>query len=78
APRLTFLSSDLLQQAHDFKDNLELADDQQGHGVDSLTANARIDLTANNLADALKSFHGALSITPDDADLWLETARAAA
>ncbi|MBY5879312.1 alpha-2-macroglobulin family protein [Rhizobium ruizarguesonis] len=78
APRLTFLSSDLIQQAHDFKDNLELADDQQGQGVDSLTANARIDLTANNLADALKSFHGALSITPDDADLWLETARAAA
>ncbi|MGO6664462.1 MG2 domain-containing protein [Rhizobium ruizarguesonis] len=78
APRLTFLTSDLIQQAHDFKDNLELADDQQGQGVDSLTANARIDLTANNLADALKSFHGALSITPDDADLWLETARAAA
>jgi len=78
APRLTFLTNDLIQQAHDFKDNLTLADDQQGQGADSLTANARIDLTANNLADALKSFHGALSITPDDADLWLETARAAA
>ncbi|WP_246706349.1 MG2 domain-containing protein, partial [Rhizobium laguerreae] len=78
APRLTFLSNDLIQQAHDFKDNLTLADDQQGQGVDSLTANARLDLTANNLADSLKSFHGALSITPDDADLWLETARAAA
>ncbi|NKM69799.1 alpha-2-macroglobulin family protein [Rhizobium laguerreae] len=78
APRLTFLSNDLIQQAHDFKDNLTLADDQQGQGVDSLTANARLDLTANNLADALKSFHGALSITPDDADLWLETSRAAA
>ena len=78
APRLTFLSNDLIQQAHDFKDNLTLADDQQGQGVDSLTANARLDLTANNLADALKSFHGALSITPDDADLWLEAARAAA
>ncbi|MBB3352933.1 hypothetical protein FHT70_002870 [Rhizobium sp. BK049] len=78
APRLSFLSNDLIQQAHDFKDNLALADDQQGQGVDSLTANARIDLTGNNLADALKSFHGALSITPDDADLWLETARAAA
>ncbi|NNH58473.1 alpha-2-macroglobulin family protein [Rhizobium laguerreae] len=78
APRLTFLTNDLIQQARDFKDNLELADDQQGQGVDSLTANARIDLTGNNLADALKSFHGALSITPDDADLWLEAARAAA
>ncbi|NDK48108.1 alpha-2-macroglobulin family protein [Rhizobium laguerreae] len=78
APRLTFLTNDLIQQARDFKDNLELADDQQGQGVDSLTANARLDLTGNNLADALKSFHGALSITPDDADLWLEAARAAA
>ncbi|UWU32077.1 alpha-2-macroglobulin family protein (plasmid) [Rhizobium sp. WSM1274] len=78
APRPTFLTNDLIQQARDFKDNLELADDQHGQSVDSLTANARIDLTGNNLADALKSFHGALSITPDDADLWLEAARAAA
>ncbi|MBY5409702.1 hypothetical protein HFO98_14735 [Rhizobium leguminosarum] len=78
APRLTFLTNDLIQQARDFKDNLELADDQQGQGVDSLTANARLDLTGNNLTDALKSFHGALSITPDDADLWLEAAQAAA
>ncbi|MBY5402875.1 alpha-2-macroglobulin family protein [Rhizobium leguminosarum] len=78
APRLTFLTNDLIQQARDFKDNLELADDQRGQSVDSLTANARLDLTGNNLADALKSFHGALSITPDDADLWLEAARAAA
>ncbi|EJZ19285.1 alpha-2-macroglobulin family protein (plasmid) [Rhizobium sp. Pop5] len=78
APRLTFLTSDLIQQAHDFKDGLALADDQQGQGVESLTANARLDLTGNNLSDALKAFHGALSITPDDADLWIETARAAA
>ncbi|MBX5101127.1 alpha-2-macroglobulin family protein [Rhizobium lentis] len=77
APRLTFLSNDLIQQAHDYKDNLALADGQQGQGVDSLTANARLDMTENNLTDALVAFHGALSITPDDADLWLETARAA-
>ncbi|QSY97244.1 alpha-2-macroglobulin family protein (plasmid) [Rhizobium bangladeshense] len=77
APRLTFLSNDLVQQARDFKDNLALTDGQQGQGADSLTANARLDMTANNLTDALISFHGALSITPEDADLWLETARAA-
>ncbi|MBX4985397.1 alpha-2-macroglobulin family protein [Rhizobium lentis] len=77
APRLTFLSNDLIQQAHDYKDNLALADGQQGQGIDSLTANARLDMTENNLTDALIAFHGALSITPDDADLWLETARAA-
>ncbi|MBB2684777.1 UNVERIFIED_ORG: hypothetical protein GGD47_002361 [Rhizobium etli] len=78
APRLTFLADDLIQQAHDFRDNLALTDAQQGQSVDSLTAGARLDMTANNLTDALIAFHGALSITPDDADLWLETARAAA
>ncbi|MEB3044084.1 alpha-2-macroglobulin family protein [Rhizobium mulingense] len=77
APRLTFLTNDLIQQAHDFRDNLALTDGQQGQGADSLTANARLDMTANNLTDALIAFHGALSLTPDDADLWLETARAA-
>ncbi|MDF0696139.1 alpha-2-macroglobulin family protein [Rhizobium sp. MC63] len=77
APRLTFLTNDLIQQAHDFRDNLALTDGQQGQGAASLTANARLDMTANNLTDALIAFHGALSLTPDDADLWLETARAA-
>ncbi|MBX4949309.1 alpha-2-macroglobulin family protein [Rhizobium binae] len=77
APRLTFLSNDLIQQAHDFRDNLALTDAQQGQNVDSLTAGARLDMTANNLTDAVIAFHGALSITPGDADLWLETARAA-
>ncbi|ANL30661.1 alpha-2-macroglobulin domain-containing protein (plasmid) [Rhizobium phaseoli] len=76
-PRLTFLTNDLIQQAHDFRDNLALTDAQQGQSVDSLTASARLDMTANNLTDALTAFHGALSITPGDADLWLETARAA-
>ncbi|PDV86790.1 hypothetical protein CO652_19215 [Rhizobium sp. H4] len=77
APRLTFLTNDLIQQAHDFRDNLALTDAQQGQSVDSLTASARLDMTANNLTDALIAFHGALSITPGDADLWLETARSA-
>jgi uncharacterized protein YfaS (alpha-2-macroglobulin family) len=76
APRLAFLSADVIQQARDAKANLALADDQQGQGIESLTANARIDLTSGNLPDALKAFLGALSITPDDAGLWMETARA--
>lgn len=77
APRLPFLSDDLVQQARNFRNDLALADDQQGQGVESLTASARLDLTGGNLTDALKAFHGALSITPDDGDLWIETARAA-
>ncbi|MBO9197569.1 alpha-2-macroglobulin family protein [Rhizobium sp. 16-449-1b] len=76
APRIGFLSGDVLQHARDDKANLELGDDQQGQSADSLIANARIDLTANNVVDALKSFRGALALTPDNADLWLETARA--
>lgn len=77
APRLSFLSADLIQQARDVKTNLALSEAQQGQTVDSLTATARLDLTANNLASAVEAFHGALALTPDDADLWLETARAA-
>ncbi len=76
-PRLTFLSEDIIQQARDFKANLALTDAQPGQTVDSLTATARLDLTANNLAGAIDAFHRALALTPDDADLWLETARAA-
>ncbi len=76
APRITFLSGDVLQQARDDKANLEVADDQQGQSADSLIANARIDLTSGNVIDALKSFRSALALTPDNADLWLETARA--
>lgn len=76
-PRLSFLSEDIIQQARDFKSNLALTDAQPGQTVDSLTATARLDLTANNLASAIDAFHRALALTPDDADLWLETARAA-
>ncbi|MET3856939.1 alpha-2-macroglobulin family protein [Rhizobium sp. OAE497] len=77
APRLNFLSADVIQQARDYKTNNELTEAQEGQSVDNLTATARLDLTANNLAAALESFHGALALTPDDGDLWLETARAA-
>ncbi|QFY62610.1 hypothetical protein FZ934_19680 (plasmid) [Rhizobium grahamii] len=76
APRITFLSGDVLQQARDDKTNLEVADDLKDQTADSLIANGRIDLTAGNVADALKSFRSALALTPDNADLWLETARA--
>ena len=76
APRVAFLSGDVLQQARDDKANLEVAEDQQGQSADSLIANGRIDLTAGNVVDALKSFRSALALMPESADLWLETARA--
>src|SRR6185369_5510294 len=76
APRLGFLSGDVREQARDNKANLEVADDQQGQSADSLIANGRLDLTAGNVIDAVKSFRSALALSPDNADLWLETARA--
>ncbi len=76
-PRLSFISDDLLQQARDHKASLALGDDQLGFGVAGLIETARVELTAGNFVSALKAFRGALAITPDDAELWLETARAA-
>ncbi|AFL49583.1 uncharacterized protein YfaS (alpha-2-macroglobulin family) [Sinorhizobium fredii] len=76
-PRLSFVSDDLLQQARDVKAGLALADDQIGFGVNGLIETARRELAAGNFVSALKAFRGALAITPEDGDLWLETARTA-
>ncbi|ODR92824.1 hypothetical protein A8M32_03160 [Sinorhizobium alkalisoli] len=76
-PRLSFVSDDLLQQAREVKAGLALTDDQLGFGVNGLIETARGELTAGNFMGALKAFRGALAISPDDAQLWLETARAA-
>ncbi len=76
APRLGFLTGDVIQQARDDKASLEVADDQQGQSADSLIANGRLDLTAGNITDAVKSFRSALALSPENSDLWLEVARA--
>ncbi|MEZ0000196.1 MG2 domain-containing protein [Sinorhizobium fredii] len=76
-PRLYFISDDFLQQARDVKAGLALADDQQGFGVNGLIETGRRELTAGNFVAALKALRGALAITPDDGNLWLETARTA-
>ncbi|AUX80197.1 alpha-2-macroglobulin family protein [Sinorhizobium fredii] len=76
-PRLPFVSDDLLQQARDVKAGLALADDQLGFGVNGLIEAGRNELTAGNFVAALKAFRGALAITPEKGDLWLETARTA-
>ncbi len=76
-PRLSFLSDQILQDARDAKANLSLADDQQGFGVNSLIETARAQAESGIIDGALKAFQGALAITPDDSELWLETARTA-
>jgi uncharacterized protein YfaS (alpha-2-macroglobulin family) len=77
APRLPFVSAKLVQDAREAKADLELTDEQQGQGVESLVAKGRLDVTNNDLPNAIKAFMGALAITPDDAPLWIETARVA-
>ena len=76
-PRLKFLSDQILQDARNTKANLALADDQQGLGVNTLIEMARGQAGMGNIENALKAFQGALAITPDDAELWLEAARTA-
>ncbi len=76
-PRLSFLSNQILQDARDAKANLAIADDQQGFGVNGLIEQARALASSGTIDGALKAFQGALAITPDDSELWLETARTA-
>ena len=76
APALPFISDKMLQDARDAKANLGLTEEQKNEGMESLLALARIDLTSGDIQNALIAFKGALSITPDDGDLWVEMARA--
>jgi Large extracellular alpha-helical protein len=76
-PRLSFLSEDLMQQAREQKDGLTLGDNQQGYGIENLKAIAQSELLKGNVDTAIYNFKGALSLTPDDGDLWIEMARAA-
>nr|WP_307234026.1 alpha-2-macroglobulin family protein [Pararhizobium capsulatum] len=76
-PALPFISDQLLSDARTVKQNLELAEDQKTRGFESLKAAARRELNNNNVDAALLAFRGALAIEPEDADLWIETARTA-
>jgi len=77
APRLPFVSDKLVQDAREAKADLALTDDQQGQGRESLMALARLEMTNNNVENAIKAFMGALAIAPEDGALWTEMARAA-
>ena len=77
APALPFLSDNFVRSARDAKSRLTLADELKGQGVESLTALGRIELTSGNVDHALNAFQGALSLAPDNGDLWVEMARAA-
>jgi uncharacterized protein YfaS (alpha-2-macroglobulin family) len=75
--KLSFLSEELLQQALEQKAGLELGDNQQGYGLANLKAIAQSELVAGRVDTAIYNYKGALSLTPDDAALWIELARAA-
>jgi alpha-2-macroglobulin len=77
-PRLSFLSGDVLQQAREQKDGLALGDNQQGYGIESLKTIAQNELLSGRVDTAIYNYKGALSLTPEDGDLWIALARAAA
>ena len=77
APRLAFVSDKLVQDAREAKAGLALADEQQGQGLQSLLALARIELLRTTTSKRHQVLLGALAINPDDGALWTETARAA-
>ncbi len=76
-PRLTFLSDELLQQAREQKDGLTLGDNQQGYGIENLKTVAQSELLGGRVDTAIYNYKGALSLSPDDGDLWIALARAA-
>ena len=77
APKLSFLSDDLLQQAREQKQGLTLGDNQKGYGAEELRTIAQNELLSGNVDTALYNFQGALSIQSENGDLWIEMARAA-
>ncbi len=76
-PRLTFLSDELLQQAREQKDGLALGDNQQGYGIETLKTVAQAELLGGRVDTAIYNYKGALSLAPDDGELWIALARAA-
>jgi uncharacterized protein YfaS (alpha-2-macroglobulin family) len=76
-PRLSFLSSELLDQAREQKAGLTLNDNQQGYGVEELTTIAQSELMSGRVDTAIYNYKGALSLTPDDGALWIALAQAA-
>ncbi|KKX27662.1 alpha-2-macroglobulin family protein [Rhizobium sp. LC145] len=77
APKLSFLSEDLLQQAREQKQGLSLGDNQKGYGAEELRTIAQNELLSGNVDTALYNFQGALSIQRENGDLWIEMARTA-
>jgi alpha-2-macroglobulin len=76
APKLPFLSDDLRQQARDFRENLSQTATASELGLNTLMGQAYGKLSAGKAQDALSDFLSALLISPDDATLWIDTARA--
>lgn len=76
APKLSFLSDDLRQQAKEFGQNLPQTITASELGLNTLIGQAHGDLSAGKSAEALAGFLSALLIAPDDGSLWIDAARA--
>nr|WP_041778377.1 alpha-2-macroglobulin family protein [Beijerinckia indica] len=76
APKLDFISNELIRQARDFKANLPRGRAPLGGGAPALIQQARKDLTNGKSDAALESLRLALATAPDKPELWSEVARA--
>jgi alpha-2-macroglobulin len=77
SPKLSFLTPETLQEAAVLRDRLEMPADLEGQGLESLKALAQVEFIGGNAEAAVSAYLAALSIEPDDASLWSETARTA-
>lgn len=75
--RPDFVSDQLMEDARQQKAGLAINEGQQGFGHNALLQQGRQALMTGNFDGALYAFKGALAITPEDPELWLEVARAA-
>jgi uncharacterized protein YfaS (alpha-2-macroglobulin family) len=71
-----FVSEQLMQDARQQKAELSVGGDQQGIGHAALLQMGRDALLGGNYDAALYAFKAALALTPDDAALWIDIARA--
>ena len=73
-PAMAFISDYMTSDARSFRNSLSLAAEHTGQGAESLASLGRIETASGRFDQALIAFKGALSLTPDDYYLWIETA----
>ncbi|MBB4144847.1 alpha-2-macroglobulin family protein [Rhizobium rhizoryzae] len=77
-PALSMVGDEATNQAAALRDELAVAPELEGQGLESLKALAQLEFVNGNPAAAINALTAALSIEPDDSGLWSEFSRASA